>query len=69
MLRFILTGKRRKGFRLAPPKRRVGRLRIQAIFLNLPLLVGALIVLALFLIVLFGPVWAPENPYLSGMKS
>lgn len=34
--------------------------------LNPPLVVGALIVLGLFALVLFGPLWAPENPYVSG---
>lgn len=35
---------------------------------NFPLLVGGLIVLCLFLIVLFGPLLAPENPYLHGRR-
>jgi peptide/nickel transport system permease protein len=38
------------------------------VFLNLPLVIGALIVAALFSIVLFGPLWAPENPYLVGTR-
>jgi len=33
---------------------------------NPPLVIGTLIMLFLFLIVLFGPAWAPQNPYLSG---
>jgi peptide/nickel transport system permease protein len=33
--------------------------------LNLPLVLGALIVLGLFFLVLFGPVWAPTNPYIA----
>ncbi|HUS94549.1 MAG TPA: ABC transporter permease subunit [Patescibacteria group bacterium] len=33
---------------------------------NLPFVVGLLIVLGLFLVVLFGPIWAPSNPYIAG---
>lgn len=33
---------------------------------NFPLILGALIVLGLFILVLFGPVWAPQNPYITG---
>ena len=33
---------------------------------NPPLLIGTLILLFLFVIVLFGPALAPQNPYLSG---
>jgi peptide/nickel transport system permease protein len=33
--------------------------------LNLPLVVGALVVLCLFVLVLLGPVWAPTNPYIA----
>ncbi len=36
---------------------------------NAPLIIGALIVLGLFMIVLFGPLLAPANPYLSGQRS
>ncbi|HSH04593.1 MAG TPA: ABC transporter permease subunit [Anaerolineae bacterium] len=36
------------------------------IVFNPPLLFGALIVTTLFLIVLFGPLWAPVNPYIAG---
>jgi ABC-type dipeptide/oligopeptide/nickel transport system permease subunit len=32
---------------------------------NPPLLIGSVIVLALFLVTLFGPTWAPQNPYLT----
>jgi peptide/nickel transport system permease protein len=39
---------------------------LKAIFTNVPLLLGMLIVLALFLVVLFGPTLAPQNPYLTG---
>ena len=48
-----------------PPR---GRLRARDVVLNLPLVIGALIVAALFAIVLFGPLWAPENPYLVGTR-
>ena len=27
---------------------------------------GGIIVLGMFLVVLFGPVWAPNNPYIAG---
>jgi peptide/nickel transport system permease protein len=37
--------------------------------LNAPLVLGGLVVLGLFLVVLFGPVVAPANPYLSGQRS
>ena len=36
---------------------------------NAPLFLGALLVLGLFLVVLFGPMLAPENPYLAGQRS
>jgi len=50
---------------LEAPRRRVqGR----DVLLNLPLVIGALVVVALFSIVLFGPLWAPENPYLVGTR-
>jgi len=49
-------------------KIRRGRLRARSVFLNLPLMIGALIVASLFSIVLFGPLWAPENPYLVGTR-
>jgi len=39
---------------------------LRAIFINLPLMAGSLIVLSLFLVVLFGPLWAPKNPYIAG---
>jgi ABC-type dipeptide/oligopeptide/nickel transport system permease subunit len=42
--------------------------RPRHVLLNFPLLVGGLIVLVLFLGVLFGPVLAPENPYLQGRR-
>ena len=35
---------------------------------NAPLIMGGLIVFALFLVVLFGPLLAPENPYLAGQR-
>ncbi len=40
--------------------------RWQHIKSNLPLIFGGLIVLGLFLVVLFGPLWAPINPYIAG---
>jgi len=36
--------------------------------LNAPLILGAILVLGLFLVVLFGPLIAPENPYLAGQR-
>jgi ABC-type dipeptide/oligopeptide/nickel transport system permease subunit len=45
------------------PRRRI---RPRHILFNVPLILGGLIVLALFAAVLFGPVIAPKNPYLSG---
>lgn len=41
------------------------RLRARDVLGNAPLMFGSLIVLALFVLVLFGPAWAPENPYVS----
>ena len=41
-------------------------IRVRHILFNFPLLVGGLIVLILFAGVLFGPLLAPENPYLRG---
>lgn len=49
----------------APGGRRRGW-HINDILLNLPLMVGGLIVLALFAMVLFGPLFAPVNPYIEG---
>ena len=42
------------------------RLRLGHITSNAPLMFGGLIVLGLFLVVLFGPIWAPVNPYIAG---
>ena len=50
------------------PARR-GRLRVRDVLLNIPLMMGLVIVLGLFLVVLFGPLWAPENPYLAGQRT
>lgn len=44
------------------------RFRLRHILTNAPLLVGGTILLALFLVVLFGPIWAPTNPYLTGQN-
>jgi peptide/nickel transport system permease protein len=43
-----------------------GRLRTRDLFTNLPLMVGSIVVLGLFLLALFGPAWAPLNPYIAG---
>ncbi len=50
---------------LAPAGAR-SRLRIRDILFNFPLLFGGVIVIGMFLAVLFGPVWAPFNPYIAG---
>ncbi len=42
------------------------RLRLRHITGNYPLMIGGLIVFGLFLVVLFGPLWAPVNPYIAG---
>lgn len=42
------------------------RLQLRHITSNFPLMIGGLIVLGMFLVVLFGPVWAPINPYIAG---
>ncbi len=42
------------------------RLRARDIFGNFPLMLGIITTLALLAIVLFGPVWAPQNPYIAG---
>ena len=42
------------------------RLRLSHILTNFPLMLGGAIVLGLFLLVLFGPMWAPINPYIAG---
>jgi peptide/nickel transport system permease protein len=41
---------------------------LKAFFSNTPLIVGAVVVLILFGLVLFGPVWAPQNPYIAGQR-
>jgi peptide/nickel transport system permease protein len=52
------------------PQRRAGhRISARTIMLNLPLVVGMVIVAVLFFVTLFGPLWAPENPYLAGTTS
>jgi peptide/nickel transport system permease protein len=50
---------------LVSPRR---RLRARDTILNLPLVIGTLVVAGLFAVVLFGPLWAPENPYLVGTR-
>ena len=47
-----------------PPVRK--RSVFRGVLGNLPLLIGGTIVLGLFLTVLFGPVFAPSNPYITG---
>jgi len=42
------------------------RLRFHDVALNPPLVIGLITVLGLFSLVLFGPVWAPKNPYIAG---
>ena len=39
---------------------------LRAALTNFPLMLGSLIVLGLFLLILFGPLWAPRNPYIAG---
>jgi peptide/nickel transport system permease protein len=41
---------------------------LKAIFSNTPLMLGVTVVLFLFGLVLFGPVWAPQNPYIAGQR-
>jgi peptide/nickel transport system permease protein len=43
-----------------------GRLRARDVASNPPLMLGLIIVLGLFSLVLFGPLWAPKNPYIAG---
>lgn len=52
-----------------PAYRRPGRASVRQVVLNLPLMLGLVIVSGLFLVTLFGPLWAPENPYLVGTTS
>jgi peptide/nickel transport system permease protein len=63
-----LTENRKTVLEVQAPALRRSRLHPKDVFLNFPFLVGALIVFVLFLLVLFGPIWAPENPYLSGQS-
>lgn len=41
---------------------------LKAVFTNTPLVIGVVIVLFLFGLVLFGPVWSPQNPYIAGQR-
>lgn len=50
-----------------PPVR--ARPRRPRLEINTPLAVGGIIVLLLFVLVLFGPLLAPEDPYLAGQRS
>ncbi len=45
------------------------RFRLRHILFNVPLLIGGAIVLTLFIGVLFGPLLAPQNPYLHGRSA
>lgn len=75
-LKRLLNGRPDYGELLTPPrpdqqepeprKPAARRFTARKIVQNLPLMLGLAIVLALFLLVLFGPLWAPENPYLVG---
>ncbi len=49
-----------------PPGVRRRRLRSRDVILNGPFMMGSVIVLGLFLVALFGPLWAPKNPYIAG---
>jgi len=42
-----------------------GRLRPRHIVRNFPLLIGTALVAGLFLLAVFGPLWAPKNPYIA----
>jgi peptide/nickel transport system permease protein len=48
------------------PAHSQGGLSLRHILTNPPLMIGTIIVLGLFALVLFGPVWAPQNPYIAG---
>jgi peptide/nickel transport system permease protein len=50
---------------LESPGGRRGRRKFTRALFNGPLVFGGLIVLGLFLVVLFGPVWATSNPYIA----
>ncbi|MEA3338000.1 MAG: M28 family peptidase [Chloroflexota bacterium] len=54
------------GTRIAHSRPRVSA---RNLVMNLPLMVGMVIVVFLFFITLFGPLFAPENPYLVGTTS
>jgi peptide/nickel transport system permease protein len=42
-----------------------GRLGVRDVVLNPPLMLGLIVVLVLLSVVLFGPIWAPTNPYIA----
>ena len=44
----------------------IGGLSWRDIFGNIPLMSGILLVIGLLALVLYGPVWAPQNPYIAG---
>jgi ABC-type dipeptide/oligopeptide/nickel transport system permease subunit len=47
---------------LAMPGRRI---RARTLVFNLPLVIGSILVVGLFVIILFGSVWAPQDPYIT----
>ena len=61
----MASSARRLTCRPSPARRHAEQVRARDLILNGPLVLGSAIVLALFLLVLLGPAWAPENPYVS----
>jgi len=55
-----------EGMDMSAPARPSGRLTSRDIFGNFPLVFGAILILGLFGVVLFGPAIAPQNPYIAG---
>jgi ABC-type dipeptide/oligopeptide/nickel transport system permease subunit len=51
-----------------PKDSRQRRMLLRQTLTNLPLMLGITIVAGLFLMVIFGPVWAPKNPYIAGQQ-
>lgn len=47
---------------LAAPDQRI---RARTLVLNLPLVFGSILIVGLFLIILFGSLWAPQDPYIT----
>ncbi|MEJ2749332.1 MAG: ABC transporter permease, partial [Anaerolineae bacterium] len=44
----------------------ISGVRLGDVWRNTPLMMGIIIVLGLLALVLYGPVWAPQNPYIAG---